>query len=150
MLRTFLGRILRQLGCLEDQDILLVLAAQRRLRVRFGDCARELGLVSDDQLSFALGIQCFDDQKAPPLEEMAIEPAVLARIGESVARRCEVLPLMVYNDTLIVAVADPFDNRYLQSLPPEARSHVGFVVVHREELLNAIQEQYSAVHARNP
>ena len=142
MVHTFIGRILCQIGCLQDADVLLVLAEQRRLRVRFGQCAREIGLLSADQLSLALGVQSCGDQIIASLEDVPIDTAVLTRITESVARRCEVMPLFTHNDTLILAVADPFDNPYLQSLSSEASAAVGFIIVHREQLLEAIDAHY--------
>jgi hypothetical protein len=142
MAHKFIGRILRELGCLEDQDILVVLAEQGRSRERFGRCARRLGLISDDQLAFALGLQSFDGGPVPPLRQIELEDRALACVEPDVARRCEVLPLFTYRDTLIVAVADPFENAYLQQLLPELRAFVGFVVVDRAELQAVIARQY--------
>ena len=139
---SFIGRILCQLGCLQEADVLLVLAEQRRGRVRFGECARRLGLITDDQLSLALGVQSLNDQLIGSLEQVETDPAVLTQIAEDVARRCEVMPLFVHNDTLILALADPFENPYLQSLPAAARAFVGFIVVQRDQVRKAIDAAY--------
>ena len=80
-----------------------------------------MGLLSADQLSLALGVQSCGDQIIASLEDVPIDEAVLTRIAESVARRCEVMPLFTHNDTLILAVATPpppaFDTTRI--IPPQ-------------------------------
>jgi type II secretory ATPase GspE/PulE/Tfp pilus assembly ATPase PilB-like protein len=83
-------------------------------RRELGQMLVEAGVLSPVQLQRTLvdglGVHLVDPQALQP------EPAALQRVPQVVAEREGVLPLMVRDDTLVVAVPDPADKRLLNEL----------------------------------
>jgi type II secretory ATPase GspE/PulE/Tfp pilus assembly ATPase PilB-like protein len=79
-----------------------------------GQMLVDAGVLSAAQLQQTLadwlGLRVVDARLLQP------EPAALQRVPRTVAEREGVLPLMVRDDTLVIAMADPWDRRLLEEL----------------------------------
>ena len=75
-----LGEVLRELGKLTERDIGRIVLRQRETKEKFGEAAQSLGLVSREDIAFALARQfeypCArpSDSKLSPLLVTAVEP----------------------------------------------------------------------------
>ena len=130
-----LGEILRKEGYISDFDLEVVLTEQEAIGDdRFGVIAQRLGIVTEKQLTKALGKQCglgyFD------LRSEWIDPAVANMLDSSESRRRNVLPLYKEEDgTIVIGLADPTDiktkDRVKQLL---GTSKLKYVAIERSQL----------------
>ncbi|HTP95818.1 MAG TPA: STAS domain-containing protein, partial [Burkholderiales bacterium] len=104
-----LGDILLESGAITAERLQEAAALQKQLGQRLGRILVDKGFVSEADLLKALSHQL--DVSYVTLRPGLYDPAALALLDKSVARRLEVLPMFRVRDTLTIAMADP------QSLP---------------------------------
>jgi type II secretory ATPase GspE/PulE/Tfp pilus assembly ATPase PilB-like protein len=111
-----LGEALVQRGLVSAEQLRSTLLQQKGIEPHrlIGRMLVEAGLVSGEQLANTLvewlGVHVVDPRRLSP------EAAALTRVPQSIAEREGVLPLMVRDDTLVVAMLDPWDQRLLDEL----------------------------------
>jgi type II secretory ATPase GspE/PulE/Tfp pilus assembly ATPase PilB-like protein len=111
-----LGEALLQRGLITPETLSRALQAQARTRPHrlLGQLLVDAGALTPPVLNMALarwlGVPVVDPRRLTP------EPDALARIPAAEAEREGVLPLMLRDDTLVVAVPDPWDTRLLDEL----------------------------------
>jgi type II secretory ATPase GspE/PulE/Tfp pilus assembly ATPase PilB-like protein len=111
-----LGEALRERGLIDDKLLTRALQAQAHgtPHRHLGRLLVDAGVITPDELARTLsdwmGVRTVDPRPLQP------EAAALRRIPPAVAEREGVLPLMVRDDTLVVAVPDPFDKHVLDEL----------------------------------
>jgi tetratricopeptide (TPR) repeat protein len=107
---------------------------------RLDDTLVRLGYVSQERIleawAEALGLVVVD------LTEVAIPPAVLELVPESVARENTILPLWVSNGTLFVAISDPSNPDVIQKLEFILNKEVRPVLAAREQIIDLINRCY--------
>jgi hypothetical protein len=107
----------------------------------------QLGYVSAIQVLEAwadvLGLVVID------LAEVAIPPAVLELVPESVARENVVLPLWLSNGTLVVATGDPTDTELVDKLQFILNKEVRPVLALREQIVELINRFYGEVETES-
>jgi type II secretory ATPase GspE/PulE/Tfp pilus assembly ATPase PilB-like protein len=105
-----IGEALASLGMVTDEQLSAALAQQRREPgVPLGETLVRMGVVSQSQLQTALV-----RKMGYPLVNLHVFPAAaeaLRKISHAVARRLQVMPLMVHQGRLIVALDDPSSRR---------------------------------------
>jgi type IV pilus assembly protein PilB len=112
---------------------------------RLGEALVERGVVDEDDLTRALSEQLH--VPVVDLRDAAPAPDALAMVEPPDAHSYDVLPLIVSNGTLTVAVADPLNSdvmRLLKSLPVK-EVHVALGVP--TQLRNRVNQTYSALSA---
>jgi type II secretory ATPase GspE/PulE/Tfp pilus assembly ATPase PilB-like protein len=111
-----LGEALVQRGLITPETLARALRAQAHARPHrlLGQLLVDAGALTPAALNIALarwlGVPVVD------LRRLAPQPEALARIPAAEAEREGVLPLMLRDDTLVVAVPDPWDTRLLDEL----------------------------------
>ena len=116
--RTPIGELLVSEGVLQPGLLAATLAEQSGSGRRLGALLVEHGLISAEDLTFALSSQF----GIPGIDVRLIDPSpeALSAIRESIARNLDIVPLELHNGVLKVAVADPLDERIpgvLRALP---------------------------------
>lgn len=105
-----IGQALMSLGMITDEQLRAALARQQLDRnVPLGETLVRMGVVSRAQLQTALA-----RKMGYPLVDLNLFPAeaeALRKISYSVARRLQVMPLMLHQGRLIVALDDPASRR---------------------------------------
>ncbi len=111
-----LGEALVTRGLLTPALLSRVLEAQQQSRPHrlLGRMLTEAGVITEDQLDTTLA-DWLDLRQVDP-RGLQPEARALQALPAAVAERDGVLPLMVRNDTLVVAVQDPWDKRLLDEL----------------------------------
>ena len=111
-----LGMALVARGLIDQELLERALTAQELSHPRqpLGQMLVEAGALTQAQLQRAmadwLGVITVDALGLPP------QPAALARVPRALAERESVLPLMVRDDTLVVALPDPWDKGLIDEL----------------------------------
>jgi len=105
--RVLLGQILLEAAIVNQAQLELALAQQRKTGERLGTIVLSMGLGSQDGIASAiaqqLGIEFIR------LGEMPLDEAALLAVPEAIARRYQVIPIQQRNRTLVVGMVDPLD-----------------------------------------
>ena len=145
-----LGQALVERGFVSPAQLSRALEAQRQREPRplLGQLLVEQEALTASQLEQALsewmGVPCVD------LTQLTAEPAALARLPRSMAERESVLPLLLRDDTLVVAVPDAWSQPLLDSLRFVTDLRIVPVTAAPGTLLPAIARAYSERGAERP
>jgi hypothetical protein len=142
MTGTRLGEILVRTGLITSAQIDEAIAAQRRRGTRLGSALLQLGHVSEDDIAWALSTQL----KVPYVHLSAelVDPGAVSRVPLDVARWLELCPVLVTDDEITVAMADPTD----ESAVAEVERHSGLRVVSAIALASNIRSTLAALESR--
>ncbi|MBY0574115.1 MAG: GspE/PulE family protein [Undibacterium sp.] len=113
---------------------------------KIGEILLDLGEVSHDALNLALCSQL--NIPTVNLSNFDIDPQALQLLPGTIARRYEVLPLMFHDEHLVMATASLFSQEASDFLRFITQKSVLVVVAKRQEILQAIHENYLA-HEEN-
>lgn len=143
-----LGEALVARGLLGRDLLAQALAAQRESRPHrlLGRMLVEGGVITEAQLDTTLaqwlGVQVAD------LRHLKPEPEALRLLPQALAEREGVLPLMRRDDSLVVAVPDPWDQKLLDELRFVCDAKVVAVAAVPGTLAPAIARAYRPAHVR--
>ena len=102
----------------------------------------ERGIITAQELAMVIGLQfnipCVD------LSTYQIQPEALRLVPESVARKYNVIPLAISNNTLQVAMAEADNVLILESLKARTKMKIESVVAPSDEIREAIDRNYKA------
>ena len=172
-----IGSYLIDRAIISAQDLMTALRAQeKRPNVRLGDILVESDLITSDQLSEALQIQAehrgrrvgeiliemgavtprviqfaLSDKLGIPyvnVSEFQIGPGALEAVDMALAIRHQVLPLICTEDTLVVAVEDPFVVDCLQELRFHAGLNIALVIANPQDIKKRIAKEYANLESR--
>ncbi|HZZ78059.1 MAG TPA: ATPase, T2SS/T4P/T4SS family [Gemmataceae bacterium] len=138
-MRDFTEILIRQRVISADQ---LAEANQmaRASGVKVGDALVRLGYATSDEVMRAIAQEHGLD--FVNLSEIAIPPAVVEMVPESVARENAILPLAKEEDSLKVVVSDPNDLDTLDKLRFILNCKVDIALAPREHIVDAINRHY--------
>ena len=106
---------------------LLEYQSKARERILLGRLSVDLGLVTDDE--FAPFIASYFDVPFVNLKNFPPPSKDISQlVPESIARRFNVAPLIIQNNTLTVAVSDPMDLPTIENIETITHCHVKTVV----------------------
>ncbi len=171
-----LGDILLTNQVLNPEQLLVAIDQQARMpMVRIGEALIALGMINQDQLASALKQQQQD--RGIPLGEMLvrlnmvsrqdvrvalarkmgyplidlqqfpIEEAALRKVPHNLAIRAEVIPILLRDTTLVVAMNDPSDRRVISELSFSTQCKIAPVLAQQSELKPLINETYQRIGA---
>ncbi len=140
-----IGQILVDLGFITDEQLeLLVDEQDQRPGDLLGQIAVNMGLVTDEQLVQALAEQM--GMEICKLDELSIEPEVIATVAESMAQMYRVIPIRLEDNVLTVAMCDPQNLR----VQDELRSFLGYdvrpMVTSEQEITRALERYFASSH----
>ncbi|MBN8507806.1 MAG: type II/IV secretion system protein [Burkholderiales bacterium] len=142
-----LGEALVQRGLITPETLARALRAQTHTRPHrlLGQLLVDAGVLTPAALNIVLarwlGVPVVD------LRRLAPQPEALARIPAAEAEREGVLPLMLRDDTLVVAVPDPWDTRLLDELRFISQLSVQPVIALPGTLAAAVARAYGGLQA---
>jgi type IV pilus assembly protein PilB len=137
-----IGQILVDLGFLTDDRLEMLLEEQQqRPGELIGQIGMSMGLITDEQLAQALGEQM--GMQVIGLQDLIIQPDILAYITEPMAQLYRVVPINFKDNTLTIAMCDP----QKLSIIDELRSFLAFdiraVVATEKDVLKALERYYA-------
>ncbi len=138
--RRMLGERLVERGVLTERQLELAVREQKRTGAMLGEILTQLGLLTAQTLSAVLAEQ--GGVSYVELSDFDIEPAVLALVHESVARRLTVLPLSAGNGELLVAMGNIYDIEAISELESLTRLRVKVKGAAEDDIQTKINEAY--------
>jgi type IV pilus assembly protein PilB len=113
--KQLLGQVIKSLGIgVHEGMVQEALGVQKAEGGQIGQIMVRLGMITESQLSLALGkqagLEVIDLKKTPP------EPALVARIDKEMAEMFGVCPVRMDGDVMIVAIANPSNLSVLDDL----------------------------------
>ena len=136
--RGVLGAMLQSAGCITADMVAQAVEEQRTTGERIGAVLVRLGADPED-VARTLALQVRMRYMGPPLR---VDPAAVALVNASLARRLRALPVRCDERAVTVALTDPLDVAVLDDLRFRLGRRVEPVVVSPATLEQAIQNAY--------
>ncbi|MBQ9873889.1 MAG: Flp pilus assembly complex ATPase component TadA [Thermoguttaceae bacterium] len=141
-----MAKRLNYLGVLNKQGLLSVTQVKeaqdlvRKTGVKMQEALVQLGYVTGEQVAQAIAEE--HGRRYVDLKDVAIRPAVVELISESIARENCVLPYEEEGDSLIVVVSDPDDVEVFEKLRFILQRPIDYVISSREAIQEAVNQHY--------
>ena len=141
-----IGDILVELGCVTPDRLAQAARSRDRDGQRFGEHLRRLGLVSPEDVTHALAVQCGIAHIG--LRDVQIAPEALQSLPPELAQRYQALPVAIRDGQLELAMADPFDPQALGDLSAVCGMEIVRRYARPGELSDALKRHYGTSAAR--
>ena len=135
-----LGDILSASQIITESDILSALEEQKRTGCRFGEALLNLGVVSQEDIDWALSNQL--DIPYIRLKSGMIDEDAIALIPADMARLFACIPLFLAGDELNIAIADPLNRPAIEAIEVMTGLRVSISVALLREIRELIDEYY--------
>ncbi len=141
------GDILIRLGIIGRDQLNEAAQMAREQGSNIADCLVKLGYATGEEVMKAMAE--FHHMEYVDLAELKIPEDVIELVPESVARENIALPLAHEDDSLKVAVSDPFDIETIEKLRFILNRKVETALAPRESILEAINRYYGQVEGES-
>ena len=138
--RKLLGRILTEMGVINEGQLEEALQLQRDTSVRTGDALLTLEYCAPLDIAKALSVQ-FGRRLVDP-RSLDIQEDALQAVPKTMAREHHLIPITRENGCLTVAVADPLDLYALDHLRFATNCDIEFVIAASNAIDEAIAQKY--------
>lgn len=145
--KKYLGELLVEAGLITREKLEDALEFQRNTKSKkqIGDILVELGFFTETEiqeaLEFQLGIPFIDLDRTTIPEDMALT------IPDVIARKYTLIPVKVLNNTLYIAMTDPFNLHAIEDVEIVSKMNVSTLFAKEQPILQAIDELYGNVRA---
>ena len=141
-----LGHILSSSQIITESDIATALEEQKRSGSRFGEALVNLGIVTQEDIDWALSNQL--DIPYIRLKKEMIDPEAIALVPAEMARAYNLIPLICAGGELNIAIADPLNRTAIETVGRHTGLAVNLSVALIREIRQMIDEWYGpAGHA---
>src|SRR5256712_3052043 len=138
-----IGDRLVSAGMISSDQLEFALQEQKRTGERLGTILRQLNLITEDDLAMAFAESAGIEHLS--IRNLSIDPNVVNALPEAVVRKYKVFPIAVENNSVTVAMADPLDVGTIDRLQQQTRQFVKVVSSTEFDILTAIDKYYGAV-----
>ncbi len=135
-----LGFILTASRIIAEADIQAALEEQARSGCRLGEALVKLGIISQEDVDWALSNQL--DIPYIRLKREIIDPSAIGLIPAEMARRFACIPLFLAGDELNIAIADPVNRSAIEAIELQSGMRVSISVAMLGEIMEMIEECY--------
>ncbi|HEY5997262.1 MAG TPA: ATPase, T2SS/T4P/T4SS family [Candidatus Deferrimicrobiaceae bacterium] len=140
MAKKRLGELLVETGLLNEESLGQVLAEQRTRRAKLGEVIVALGLATEEEIAQALSLQLGIPFIA--LSQTPVEPQAVELISEKVARKHLIIPIMIEQRDLHIAMADPLSFEAFEDVRFASGYTIRPSIATRSDILWAIDQHY--------
>ncbi len=141
------GKILIRNGVISRDQLNEAEQMAREQSGQVAECLVKLGYATGEEVMRAMAE--FHGMEFVDLREFKIPEEVIELVPESVARENAALPLSLEDDSLKVAVSDPFDIETIEKLRFILNRKVETALAPREAILEAINRHYGQVEGES-
>ncbi|MCK7514625.1 MAG: hypothetical protein MZV70_68610 [Desulfobacterales bacterium] len=137
-----LGDVLFKARIISGDDISAALQEQERIGVRFGEALTGLGIVTQEDIDWALS-----NQLGIPyirLEKGMIDPDAVRLVPENICRSHNLLPLIKAGDELSITMSDPLNKAAIEAVTQATGCKVNISVSLVSEIIEMIDVFYGA------
>lgn len=138
--RIYLGELLITMGLITAKHVDLILAQQTGSGKRFGELLVEQKIITEAQLTDALGVQLDIPRIIPSLELM--DRSLMEGLSEVFVRNNMFLPVHQQGDQMTVVMADPANKELLIELSRQLGCRIAPAIAPSSEILNTIDRYY--------
>jgi len=138
-----IGDRLVSAGMISSDQLEFALQEQKRTGERLGTILRQLNLITEDDLAKILAESAGIEHVA--IRTLSIDPEVIEVLPETLARKFKVFPIAVENSSVTVAMADPLDVGAIDRIQQQTRRYVKVVASTEFEIFTTIDKYYGAV-----
>lgn len=135
-----LGDVLFKARIISGDDIIAALQEQERSGIRFGEALTGLGIVTQEDIDWALS-----NQLGIPyirLEKGMIDPDAIKLVPEDICRSHNLLPLIKAGDELSIAISDPLNKAAIEAVQNATGCKVNTSVSLAREIIEMIDVFY--------
>ena len=140
-LKPRLGERLIEAGLLNQTQLDLALREQKRLGGFIGDIFVDLGFVQGEIISSFLAREA--GTQTVNLVRVVIDKAIMQLVPLETAKRLRVVPLSREDQTLTVAMSDPFDVPAVDTMERITGLKIKVLTASERDILNCLELQYS-------
>ena len=140
MHRQNLGEMLLAANLIDQVQMQIALAEQRRTGKRFGSTLVELKFIDENVLAAFLAKQI--DIPCISLLHVDIPKKVLRRLPRAVALECKAIPVRMDGDKLEVALVDPTDVEVLEKIEKAAETAITPLIAPESSIEQMIERYY--------
>lgn len=137
-----LGEILSASQIISEADVQAALEMQKRTGCRIGEALVSLGIVTQEDIDWALSNQL--DLPYIRLKKEMIDPAAIALIPGNLARTYNFIPLIAAGGELSIAIADPLNRAATEAIERLTGLSVNLSVALIREIREMIDAWYGA------
>lgn len=137
-----LGEILLASQIISETDIERALEEQKRSGARFGEALVNLGIVTQEDIDWALSNQL--DLPYIRLKADMIDPDALKLIPAALARKFNLIPLIKAGGELSIAIADPLNKAAIEAVEQQSGCTVNISVALIREIREMIEACYGS------
>jgi type IV pilus assembly protein PilB len=138
-----LGDILRQYQIISETDVNAALEKQQRSGCRFGEALVQLGIVTQEDIDWALSNQL--NLPYVRLKQAMIDSEATALVPATLARKFNLIPLIRTGDELQIAMADPLNDEAVEAVAQATGCQVSLSVALLREIRQMQEVFYGAV-----
>jgi len=140
MKKGTLGEILFASQIIGEGDIASALEEQKRTGARFGEALLSLGIVTQEDVDWAISNQL--DLPYIRLKKEMIDPDALRLVPAALTRKFNFIPLIKASGELNIAIADPLNRPAIEAIELEAGCPVNISVALIREIREMIEACY--------
>lgn len=140
--KSSIGAILSACNIISDDDITAALEEQRRTGARFGEALITLGIVTQEDIDWALSNQL--DLPYIRLKADMIDPEAIRRVPAATARKFNLIPLIKAGDELNIAISDPLNSAAIAAVEQLSGCQVNISVALIREIREMIEVCYGS------
>lgn len=138
--RKRLGDQLLDAGLISAEQLDLALLEQKRSGNLLGNVLQDLGFVTDQEVSALLAQAA--DTRTVELDKLDIEIETLQAIPYEIAKDLSLIPVQSKNDSLTVAMADPFDVEAIDQVERLTRMMVKVVAASKKAIADRLEKEH--------
>ncbi|MDD2364642.1 MAG: pilus assembly protein PilB [Desulfuromonadaceae bacterium] len=135
-----LGTILSKCNIITEADISAALELQEKNGVRFGEALISLGIVTQEDIDWALSNQL--DIPYIRLKADMIDPEAVELVPAAIARKFNLIPLIKAGNELNIAISDPLNKSAIKTVEEHSGCQVNISVALIREIREMIQICY--------
>src|SRR5262245_5291398 len=120
-----IGDRLVSAGLISADQLEFALKEQKRTGERLGIILRQLNLITEEDLARILAEAAGIEHVA--IRNLSIDPEVITALPEALARKFKVFPIAVENSSVTLAMADPLDVAAIDRVQQQTRLYVKVV-----------------------
>ena len=137
-----MGELLSRIVGLGTHDVDEILHEQAYNPKRFGSIALSWGLCEPKHVWQAWTTQLDHRLETVVLPDMGIDAQAAERFSNILAWHYHAIPIRHWDNTLVIATAEPWKQRAMKDLPLLFPKHLKFVLTNQQDLLYALAQYY--------
>lgn len=143
-----IGEVLIENGDITEEQLLEALAVQKQSekKQRLGEVLISCGMVTESKMLLALAKRL--NLEFVQISERPIDIEAVSKVPQAVANKYCLIPAQMKDSTLTILMNDPLDYYAIEDIKFITNMQIEVLVAKKEEIIRAINENYSEIHAQ--